>query len=79
MDHIFGGALGFLEGFIIVYVFMVLITLQPLQGLKEMLDASFSKNIVDNNLYSLTAYLDEAYRRLVETVSDAVAEKPADV
>ncbi len=79
LDRIFGAALGFLEGFIIVYVLMVLITLQPFQGPKEMLDSSLAKNIVDNNLYSLTAYLDEAYRRLVETVSDAVAEKPADV
>lgn len=79
LNRIFGMFLGFLEGFIIVYILLTLITLQPLQLPKDLLNASLSKNIIDNNLYSLTAYLDEVYARLLETVSRATEEIPDNV
>lgn len=79
LNRIFGMMLGFLEGFIIVYILLTLITLQPLQAPKDFLNQSFSKYIIDNNLYSLTAYLDEVYARLLETVSRAAEGAAADV
>lgn len=79
LNRIFGMFLGFLEGFIIVYILLTLITLQPLQLPKDLLNESLSRNIIDNNLYSLTAYLDEVYARLLETVSRAAEGTAADV
>ena len=79
LNRICGMFLGFLEGFIIVYILLTLITLQPLQFPKDLLNESLSKNIIDNNLYSLTAYLDEVYARLFDTVSRATEEIPKDV
>lgn len=79
LNRLLGMILGFLEGFIIVYVLLTLITLQPFEGLKNLLNESWSKNIIDNNLYSLTAYLDGIYERLSETVSHVADGAGADV
>lgn len=76
LDKILGGALGFLEGFLIVYILLTLITLQPFEPLKNVLNQSLSKNIIDNNLYSLTAYFDRVYEQIVESVSTVANQEP---